>query len=477
MRAIVWLRRDLRLEDNKALYHACSENSQVLAVFFLTPDQWKKHNDAPAKIDFWRANLALLKDSLASINIPLRLIETQNFSTIPGQLLRIAQIYGCDRLYYNVEYEYNEQQRDAAVNNLLSPAGIKCNAYHDRILIEPGKVLSGSGKPYSVYTPFRKKWSEIILKTDFKPLPSPPKMRPFFIDGYSEQMNGANSPFLEKTCTEWAPGEKEAELRLQRFLNNSLNSYHENRDIPAIHGTSRLSPYLAAGVISIRKCFNLLLQSQQTQSGHLPDFSSSHGCWLNELIWREFYYHVMAAFPRVCKNLPFRLSTLKIPWQKNEAYLSAWQNGLTGYPIVDAGMRQLAKTGWMHNRLRMITAMFLSKNLLIDWRLGERWFMQNLIDGDFAANNGGWQWSASTGTDAAPYFRVFNPFSQSRRFDPEGIFIKTFCPELQDISTKALHDPQKLQQEIMTKKIPYPKMIVDPAASRKRAIEAFKLNE
>jgi deoxyribodipyrimidine photo-lyase len=249
-----------------------------------------------------------------------------------------------------------------------------------------------------------------------------------------------------------------------------IGSYGEHRDCPAVRGTSILSPFLAAGVISPRQCLQAAVAAARSSA------TDAHGAatWISELTWRDFYTHVLVGFPRVSKNRPFRLKSDSVMWRSSDADLAAWKSGRTGYPIVDAGMRQLNQTGWMHNRLRMVTAMFLTKHLLIDWRVGEQYFMRNLIDGDLAANNGGWQWSASTGTDAAPYFRIFNPFTQSSRFDPDGKFIKTFCPELTRLPVQSLHDPQKLSEHLHRSKIDYPCCIVDHAVARDRALRAFK---
>jgi deoxyribodipyrimidine photo-lyase len=247
-----------------------------------------------------------------------------------------------------------------------------------------------------------------------------------------------------------------------------MAAYGAGRDIPSINGTSVLSPYLAAGVISPRQCLAMAV----TQNNGTINGQEGPTTWISELTWRDFYTHVMVGFPRVSMHQPFKLKTNSIAWRTNESDLTAWRQGKTGYPIVDAGMRQLNQTGWMHNRLRMVTAMFLSKHLLIDWRLGETYFMQRLIDGDLAANNGGWQWSASTGTDSVPYFRIFNPFSQSKRFDPDGKFIKKFCPELSDVPTAALHDAKKLSAA--ARSLDYPEFVVDHKQARERALNAFK---
>ncbi|EHL8300676.1 TPA: FAD-binding domain-containing protein [Salmonella enterica subsp. enterica serovar Saintpaul] len=229
-----------------------------------------------------------------------------------------------------------------------------------------------------------------------------------------------------------------------------------------------LSTYLNIGILSIRQCIQALFREQQ---GHFHIDHEGQQIWLDELLWREFYQHILFDFPQVSKHLPFKENTLKLAWIEDSTALNAWQMGQTGIPIVDAGIRQMLSTGWMHNRVRMIVAMFLSKNLLIDWRLGEQWFMQHLIDGDLAANNGGWQWCASTGTDSVPYFRIFNPVSQSQKFDPQGDYIRTWVPELAHLDAKSIHDPYARNPDL---KLNYPKPMVDLKQSRLRALEAFK---
>jgi deoxyribodipyrimidine photo-lyase len=261
----------------------------------------------------------------------------------------------------------------------------------------------------------------------------------------------------------WPAGEDSARQRLNRFVAKPLFLYQAQRDFPALEGTSQLSPYLAAGMISARECFAAALIA----NNHELDMGNQGAViWMSELIWRDFYKDILVAVPRVSMNKAFKPETEKLRWRYDEHQLIAWQEGKTGFPIVDAAMRQLNATGWMHNRLRMGVAMFFSKNLFFDWRIGEAYFMSRLIDGDLSANNGGWQWSASTGTDAAPYFRIFNPIRQSERFDPKGDFIRQYCPELASLSSKEIHEP--------TNRLGYPKQIVNLEQSRKDAIAAFK---
>ncbi|MGK3623911.1 cryptochrome/photolyase family protein, partial [Acinetobacter sp. A11] len=266
----------------------------------------------------------------------------------------------------------------------------------------------------------------------------------------------------------WPAGENFALEQLDVFIKDHLSDYKLERDFPNVRGTSQLSPYLNIGILSIRQCLQALFRAEHSNF-HLTN--EGQQTWLDELLWREFYQHILFDFPHVSTHIPFKKDTQKIKWNHNPEHLTAWQTGQTGIPIIDAGMRQLLKTGWMHNRVRMITAMFLCKNLLIDWRVGEQWFMEHLIDGDLAANNGGWQWCASTGTDAVPYFRIFNPIAQSKKFDPNGDYIRQWVEELGHLDNKAIHEPYSTKTNIQ---LNYPKPIVDLKGTRLKAIETFK---
>ena len=266
----------------------------------------------------------------------------------------------------------------------------------------------------------------------------------------------------------WPAHNQEADNRLKQFCESQILSYNIDRDLPSVKGTSTLSPYLAIGAISVRQCLDFALSINK---GHLTDNNPNVDCWISELVWREFYTHILIHFPHVCRGHAFKKNTDTLPWSQNKTLLNDWKNGNTGIPIIDASMRQLVRTGWMHNRLRMISAMYLTKNCFINWREGEAFFLEHLIDGDFASNNGGWQWAASTGTDAAPYFRIMNPIRQSERFDPEGKFIKEYCPELSHLSKKIIHDPTSLSPVKINN---YPQRKVDLKSSRLNAISVFK---
>jgi deoxyribodipyrimidine photo-lyase len=288
-------------------------------------------------------------------------------------------------------------------------------------------------------------------------------------DAIPESVSGFTVP-SESLRALWPAGEDQAHQRLAQFADEQIHYYQDERDLPAKPGTSQLSPYLAAGVLSPRQCLHAALHSN---NGEFESGSPGVFTWITELLWREFYKHILVGYPRVSRHRAFRPETEYLPWRNAPDELSAWKQGRTGFPIIDAAIRQLLETGWMHNRLRMVMAMFLTKNLLIDWREGERFFMQHLIDGDLAANNGGWQWGASTGTDAAPYFRIFNPTTQGERFDKAGRFIKAWIPELSDVPEKDIHTPHRWAEK-QHRVLDYPLPIIDHARARKDTLAAFE---
>ncbi|HAA45388.1 MAG: deoxyribodipyrimidine photolyase [Halomonas sp. 54_146] len=464
-RQLVWLRSDLRIDDNSALAAAAAKGP-VIAVFLRSIPQWQAHGHGANKLDFWARGVAALKTALNGLNIPLLHRDIEHFDQAPQALLDIAREHDIEQLHFNHEYALNEQRRDQAVQDAFKQAGTAAHGYHDAVAFAPGSLLTGKGDYYGVFTPFSKAWHKQITAEQLALRDTPKVQAP--LDIQSDPLPAL--PELGSAPVDsgrWPAGETAAADNLARFLRFRARHYNAQRDFPKVRGTSELSPYLALGMISYRQC----LQAVMTENGgHLADGDLGLTTWVNELIWREFYQHVAAGFPQVCRHQPFQAHTKQLAWRDDEAGFHAWCEGRTGYPIVDAAMRQLVTTGWMHNRLRMITAMFLSKHLLIDWRRGEAFFMQHLVDGEFCANNGGWQWAASTGTDAAPYFRIFNPTTQSTRFDAEGEFIAHWLPELAKLPAKARHAPA---QDLLTE-VDYPAPIVDHKAARQRALEAFK---
>jgi Deoxyribodipyrimidine photolyase len=481
MRTLMWFRADLRVRDNTALSAACEGSREgVVAVFTICPKQWKDEHDwGGAKVEFILRCLRDLKDQLGQRHIPLKILVEPTFATVPEALLKLARRTNCGRIVFNREYELNERRRDEAVVRAFEDAGLGAKSFTDNVILEPGTVRTGEGKYYTVFSPFKKRWLEVYhdaggVRT--APAPEPQKKIEVEADEIPERVEGFE--LAEGRPDLWKAGEDHAAGRLGAFCRDRIHHYHGQRNQPAINGTSTLSPYLTTGVLGPRQC--LLAAARANAEGGAEGGDgvnaeqTSPALWISELIWREFYKHILVGFERVNRHEPFQTRTRAIEWEQDDAKFAAWCEGRTGYPLVDAAMRQLHQTGWMHNRLRMITAMFLTKDLFLDWRLGEKYFMQKLVDGDLAANNGGWQWSASTGTDAQPYFRVFNPITQSEQFDPEGGFIRRFVPELKDVPARDIHDPKKLGKLGLFKKLEYPGPIVDHKQSRERAIAAFK---
>ncbi len=469
MTQLLWLRSDLRVSDNTALAAAMAAGPTV-ALYLITPCQWLAHDDAPCKVDFWLRNLVALSEQLHALNVPLLIREVDDWTAAPDALLRVCQQLGVQGVHCNDEYGVNEQRRDQAVAERLQGAGVSLRRHLDQLLFAPGTLRTQSGGYFKVFSQFRKACLARLSVSPPLCIPRPAAQPPLPI--VSDPLPTAVAGFPPPTDylrALWPAGEAFAQRRLASFVEDDLEQYHQRRDLPAEPGTSQLSPYLAAGVISIRQCLHAALGYNQ---GELDSGASGATTWINELLWREFYKHILVGYPRVSMHRAFRPETEALPWRRAPYELEAWQQGRTGFPIIDAAMRQLRETGWMHNRLRMITAMFLSKNLLIDWREGERWFMRHLIDGDLAANNGGWQWSASTGTDSVPYFRLFNPTSQSQRFDPDGQFLRRWLPELQHLSSRDIHSPATHHNLFGV--IEYPTPIVDLGKSRARALDAFR---
>ncbi len=463
MRTLVWFRNDLRVSDHPALHHAM-ETGEAIAVFCFCNRQWRDHDVGDNRLAFLLDSLHALAAELRDLGVPLRLITEPWFADVPKRVINLARAVRADALAFNDEYPLNERRRDDSVRAACEREGIAVTVHHAGTLLPPGRVMTGDGTPYTVFTPFKRRWLTQIDQSAWQPLPRPRRQRrPKLDDSHiPEQTDGVRR---DRTAARWPAGPVEAERRLSEFLARRIDRYEHDRDRPARDGTSALSPHLSVGSISARQC---LAAARNANGGHLASGHRGIAAWINELIWRDFYRHVVAQFPHVSQGHAFRRVFDDLPWRDAPADLEAWKAGRTGFPLVDAGMRQLAATGWMHNRLRMLTAMFLSKHLLLDWRLGERHFMNLLVDGDFAANNGGWQWSASTGTDAVPYFRIFNPQTQARRFDPDGRFIRGYVPEIEAVPDRALFHPDGCNAP------GYPQPMVDQRAARERAIAAYR---
>ena len=465
MKGIVWFRSDLRIDDNPALNAALSSCKEVLAIYIFSQLQWKIHNESNIKHEFLLNHLTHLKDSLSKLNIPLIAINTNSYKTLPQDLSSFAVEHSIGHVFCNNEFGLNETDRDKDSIELLRKHNIQFSSFNDQVIYEPGFLKTGQGKPFSVFTPFKRRWVE-NFDMDFLELVIPPKQK----KAPSIQSDLSVLKFVKTHSANidlWRAGESAAQDKLEDFLHSKADSYNASRNSPILDGTSRISPYLALGILSPKRC---ILEGLKLNNFEFTSGNKGICKWIDEIVWREFYRNIMHSFPKVSQSQPFQDYTKSIKWRHSDKELKAFYAGKTGFPIVDAGIRQMLSEGWMHNRLRMVVAMFFTKNMLHDWRLGEKFFMEHLIDGDFCSNNGGWQWSSSTGTDAAPYFRILNPITQSQNFDPDGEFIKKFIPELIDVPVTQIHQPQS----DLFSSTNYPAPMLDLKESRVRAIQAFK---
>lgn len=479
---IHWFRRDLRLNDNLALAAAAKTGLPILPVFIFDPAIITSPKVGLPRLSFMLQALESLDTSLRKIGSRLWLGYGDPRLLLP-QLTRLS---GATALYTNRDYTPFAYQRDAEIEKLLD---VPIYFYDDALLLPPGSVTKDNGEPYTVFTPFKRKWLT-IPKPDM--VTSPDQSRFVSADKVvmyqPESRAGGNAPFtspldhirsltelgLPSTISVPLATEQEATRRLDDFLSKRVYTYDMGRNELAARstddtymGSSFLSPYLRFGMLSPRQAYWGACEAY-TATLKEPNRESVE-TWVSELVWREFYMHILHHFPHVMKG-SFRPQYDKLEWRYDENDLAAWKAGMTGFPVVDATMRQLQVMGWIPNRARMIVASFLTKELLIDWRVGERHFMDWLIDGDPAANNGGWQWSAGTGTDAQPYFRIFNPIAQSEKFDPDGAYIRRWIPELRDVPLKFIHAPW----EMTTAPENYPLPIVDRSIARERTLAAFK---
>ncbi len=467
--AIWWIRRDVRLSDNQALHAALASSQQVVPLFVLDPALLNSAYSSVRRTAFLIGGLQKLNERLESLGSRLIVRRGNPTEIIPALS---SELDGAE-VFAERDYSPYAAARDGA---LLKHADLSLTLIEGASVQPVGSVLKDDGTPYTVFTPYSRRWRQKppVESHELLPVPDslvpPPDLHSEIWPGFPPQTEHERFP----------PGEREAELRLTRFVNSSVISplydYANLRDRPDLEGTSQLSPYLRFGMISARQA----AAAAQTASHNAPDSAAREGAttWLDELIWRDFYMTILAYFPRV-RSGNFRTDYDGIAWHNDKAEFNAWCAGQTGYPFIDAAMRQLRHIGWMHNRARMAVASFLVKDLLIDWRWGERWFMQQLLDGDPAVNNGGWQWAAGTGTDAAPYFRIFNPVSQGSKHDPNGDYVRTWVPELRNVSQRFIHEPWKMSPSDQIRAhcelgTHYPYPIVDHKWARKRTLTAYK---
>ena len=468
---LIWFRSDLRVHDNPALY-AAMQDGPTIGLYFLTEMQWQIHNVAPIQQDLILRQLVTLSEELGALGVPLIVIHSSDFAGVIPAIKKAVTKYKIEQVYFNHEYEWNEAQLSELVSAQLETMNIRVKGFDDQCLIAPGKIYNKQGTFYKVFTAFKNAYlSELNEQSrPIYPLPAAQAKTDIQTDLSAiantpiESLTNIDATEKDNWASLWPTDPGHALTLLERFVDEDILHYHELRDIPSIEGTSKLSAYLAIGAISVRQCYQAAIVISNALDN--PGVKT----WVVELIWRDFYRHLMVAYPEICRFKPFKMNTDQLPWKQDAKLFQAWCEGRTGYPIVDAAMRQLVATGWMHNRLRMVSAMFLTKHLFIDWRLGEQFFMQYLVDGDLASNNGGWQWSASTGVDAVPYFRIFNPTRQSQRFDENGEFIRQYVPELAKLDNKSIHQPNKQQQTLCG----YVAPIVDHKTSVAQTKKHFK---
>ncbi len=424
---VMWFRRDLRLTDNAALYHALKTGVPVLPIFIFDRNILDQLEDkADRRVEFIHAALSEMQMQLASMGSSLEV-----FYGFPMDVYKqLTEVYDIETVFTNHDYEPYAKERDDAIASFLQSKGIGFQTFKDQVIFEKSEVVKDDGKPYTVFSPYGRKWRAKLSEADVKSYPVEKYNAHFY------QQSVKDIPSLASM------GFKAVDLPFpsKQLQKSIIKQYSVNRDFPALeNGTSKMGVHLRFGTVSIRQLAARALSLNDT--------------YVNELIWRDFYHAILWHFPHVGKGASFKKEYDRIEWRNNEAEFAHWCNGTTGYPIVDAGMRELNTTGYMHNRVRMIVASFLTKHLLIDWRWGETYFAQKLLDFDLAANNGGWQWASSSGCDAAPYFRVFNPALQTQKFDKDLKYIRKWVPELNEFS--------------------YPKPIVPHDVARKRVLEVY----
>lgn len=423
--SVFWFRRDLRIEDNHGLYEALKSPWPVLPIFIFDPAILTKLNSkADARVEFILNAIQDLQDKLIAIGSSIQVFHASPLEAYE----QLSEQFDIQSIYCNHDYEKYAGIRDGLIQSWAELKGIQFSTFKDQVIFEKDEVLSGQNTPYTVFTPYSRKWKEKLAQNPIQVYPSEILSNYLSVETLLPSLESLG---FEKAGLSF-PGKEVA--------NPLIQAYHAQRDFPAKNATSRLSVHLRFGTISIRSLVNQAVGISET--------------WLNELIWRDFYFNILFHFPHVSEGHAFRKEYDRMDWRNNEAEFEAWCSGQTGYPIVDAGMRELNTTGFMHNRVRMIVASFLVKHLLIDWRWGEAYFAAKLLDFDFAANNGGWQWAAGCGCDAAPYFRVFNPTLQTQKFDKELAYIRKWVPEFQELT--------------------YPQPIVNHEFARARVLEAYK---
>ncbi len=476
MRGLVWFRRDLRVRDNHALSAAVEACDEVVGLFVFDEPLLRSGIFGSACVNFMLGSLEDLASSLAGLGIPLQWRRGE-----PGEeVIRAAHDWKADLVYWNRDYEPSATDRDRQVHQQLARMGVSARTFKDHVVFEAEEVHGFRGEPLQRYSAYRARWWAKWQATKPVALPVPKAIRPTRpVSSPSISTLPSAHDLGYEVLTPWIePGEHHALQRLQSFLNGPIHRYSDGRNLPAIDGSSKLSPHFRFGTLSPRMAIHAALRTL-TEGGRVSRVDVL--TWVDELIWREFFQQVLTAFPRVVDG-PFRNAAVppsRQPGLERDRLFKAWCSGQTGYPLVDAGMRQLNRTGWMHNRVRMVVASFLIKDLRIDWQSGERYFMRQLLDADVAANNGNWQWCAGTGTDAMRGYRIFNPALQSKKFDPEGTYVRLYVPELAGVPENRIHEPHLMSPDEQGRYgchigVDYPAPVVDHRQARQEYLDLGK---
>ncbi|MBX9805542.1 MAG: DNA photolyase family protein [Alphaproteobacteria bacterium] len=462
---IMWFRQDLRLTDNPALSLALSTGKPIIPLFILEEGT---HRPLGAASRWW------LHHSLKALEESLQYLCLRQGN--PEKILKdIIAKTGANKIFWTQRFDPFGQKTDAAIEKTLTQEGLACHSLNSNYLLKPGTILNNSGKPFQIFTPYWKQCADNIISLPTDPAPTSIPLLKIPCDTLEEwKLQPSNPNWAADFPSHWKPGEKNASSALEDFVNFKLPGYAVRRNLPDQEGTSRLSPHLHWGEISPRQVWNVVQDKFAKQHPYGDDVRT----FLSELGWREFAQDCLLRFPNL-STIPLRSEFNNFPWEDHPKNFLAWQRGQTGYPIVDAGMRQLWKTGWMHNRVRMIVASFLVKDLLIPWQKGEAWFWDTLVDADEASNAMNWQWVTGCGVDAAPFFRIFNPVLQGEKFDPEGNYIRKWLPELKALPNSYIHKPwlapsHILQYSSIQLNKTYPSPIVDHKLRRQKALMAFK---
>ena len=470
-----WFKCDLRTSDNFGLHLASQlahrKNVPLICLFFISPQDWEAHLTSAVRVDFVLRTLGVLKQDLSHLDIPLYIEAVEKRKKLPQRLVELCTEWNASHVFCNAEYEVDELRREASLIQQCLEKDISFNVVHDSCVVQPGKLKTGSGGAISVYSPWHRKWCSYLNThpADLAEFPAPSRNTYVVRERFSYLFHcpipnapaskALNTGERERFAMLWPPGEHEAMERLRRFVNTKISEYSKFRGVPAANTTAVISVHLAAGTLAARACVRMA-RDTAPDAKLTDDRKQGHSMWIAEVAWRDFYKHVLCYWPYICMNKPFKTEYSNIEWDYSQENFRKWTEGKTGFPIVDAAMRQLLNIGYMHNRCRMIVASFLA--------------MEHLVDGDFASNNGGWGFSASCGVDPQPFFRIFNPLLQSEKFDPDGEYIRKWIPELQEVKDNAVHDPYGRGAGSVAKRNGYPEPIVDHRKSRERAIARIR---